>query len=134
MNYSELLQLAKGWSDFVSDRINIWRLPYFDYEGMVEMQLNPVLSSFDSFPAESHNINDCTVQKDEKENTTVLTVTGLPEESSYVYIQTEDETVFDLKKSLNKDNFCVTVDNSVNLDQIRIIAVDTDSSIRIMYE
>ena len=26
MNYSELLQLAKGWSNFVSDRINILRL------------------------------------------------------------------------------------------------------------
>ena len=27
MNYSELLQLAKGWSNFVSNRINICRLP-----------------------------------------------------------------------------------------------------------
>ncbi len=27
MNYSELLQLAKGWGDFISDRIIIWRLP-----------------------------------------------------------------------------------------------------------
>ena len=26
MNYSELLQLAKGWGDFISDRIIIWRL------------------------------------------------------------------------------------------------------------
>ena len=26
MNYSELLQLAKGWSNFVSNRINICRL------------------------------------------------------------------------------------------------------------
>ena len=26
MNYSELLQLAKGWSNFISDRIIIWRL------------------------------------------------------------------------------------------------------------
>ena len=26
MNYSELLQLAKGWSNFVSARIHIWRL------------------------------------------------------------------------------------------------------------
>ena len=26
MNYSELLQLAKGWGNFVSDRINIGRL------------------------------------------------------------------------------------------------------------
>ena len=26
MNYSELLQLAKGWGNFVSNRINIWRL------------------------------------------------------------------------------------------------------------
>ena len=28
MNYSELLQLAKGWGNFVSDRINIGRLLY----------------------------------------------------------------------------------------------------------
>ena len=26
MNYSELLQLAKGWSNFISDRRIIWRL------------------------------------------------------------------------------------------------------------
>ena len=26
MNYSELLQLAKGWGNFRSDRIIIWRL------------------------------------------------------------------------------------------------------------
>jgi hypothetical protein len=26
VNYSELLQLAKGWGNFVSDRINILRL------------------------------------------------------------------------------------------------------------
>ena len=29
VNYSELLQLAKGWSNFISDRIIIWRLPPF---------------------------------------------------------------------------------------------------------
>ncbi len=28
MNYSELLQLAKGWGNFISDRIIIWRLPF----------------------------------------------------------------------------------------------------------
>ena len=28
MNYSELLQLAKGWSNLVSNRIIIWRLLY----------------------------------------------------------------------------------------------------------
>ena len=27
MNYSELLQLAKGWGNFISGRIIIWRLP-----------------------------------------------------------------------------------------------------------
>ena len=31
MNYSELLQLAKGWGNFVSNRINIWRLLYNTY-------------------------------------------------------------------------------------------------------
>ena len=28
MNYSELLQLAKGWGNFIADRIIIWRLPF----------------------------------------------------------------------------------------------------------
>ena len=28
MNYSELLQLAKSWGNFISDRIIIWRLLY----------------------------------------------------------------------------------------------------------
>ena len=27
VNYSELLQLVKGWSNLVSNRIIIWRLP-----------------------------------------------------------------------------------------------------------
>ena len=30
MNYSELLQLAKGWGNFISDRIIIWRLLSID--------------------------------------------------------------------------------------------------------
>lgn len=30
MNYSELLQLAKGWGNFISGRIIIWRLLYED--------------------------------------------------------------------------------------------------------
>ena len=32
MNYSELLQLAKGWGNFISDRIIIWRLPRTQYK------------------------------------------------------------------------------------------------------
>jgi hypothetical protein len=31
VNYSELLQLAKGWGNFISDRIIIWRLRYKKY-------------------------------------------------------------------------------------------------------
>ena len=30
MNDSELLQLAKGWGNFVSNRTNIWRLQYIE--------------------------------------------------------------------------------------------------------
>ena len=34
MNYSELLQLAKSWGNFISDRIIIWRLQYVqNFEG-----------------------------------------------------------------------------------------------------
>ena len=40
MNYSELLQLAKGWGNFVSDRINIWRLPYNN--GLAEGSVNKI--------------------------------------------------------------------------------------------
>ena len=29
MNYGELLQLAKGWGNFISGRIIIWRLRFF---------------------------------------------------------------------------------------------------------
>ena len=36
MNYSELLQLAKGWGNFVSDRRNIWRLRFM--KGKVNMK------------------------------------------------------------------------------------------------
>ncbi|MEY8413048.1 hypothetical protein AALB51_17660, partial [Lachnospiraceae bacterium 62-26] len=31
VNYRELLQLTKGWGNFISDRINIWRLQLFNY-------------------------------------------------------------------------------------------------------
>lgn len=33
MNYSELLQLAKGWGNFISDRMIIWRLRFLSYYG-----------------------------------------------------------------------------------------------------
>ena len=35
MNYSELLQLAKGWSNLVSNRIVIWRLLYDERDMIV---------------------------------------------------------------------------------------------------
>ena len=37
MNYSELLQLAKGWGNFISDRIIIWRLRY---KNAIECEMN----------------------------------------------------------------------------------------------
>ena len=107
---------------------------YFDYEGMVNIELNPVLTTFDSFSAEIHSISECAIQMDKKEKTTVLTVEGLPEETSYAYLQTGDGTVFDLKKSSDGDDFSVTVDNSVKSDGLKIITVDINSSIRIIYE
>ena len=41
-NYSELLQLAKGWGNFVSDRINIWRLLSTDQIADVALSLEYV--------------------------------------------------------------------------------------------
>ena len=40
MNYSELLQLAKGWGNFISDRIIIWRLRYtYQYLSRTETKI-----------------------------------------------------------------------------------------------
>ena len=36
MNYSELLQLAKGWGNSVYDRFNIWRLQNI-YESLLQI-------------------------------------------------------------------------------------------------
>ena len=35
MNYSELLQLVKGWSNLVSNRIIIWRLQIIDKDLLI---------------------------------------------------------------------------------------------------
>ena len=42
MNYSELLQLAKGWGNFISDRIIIWRLLYISVAFITEDGLVPL--------------------------------------------------------------------------------------------
>ena len=36
VNYSELLQLEKGWGNSVSDRFNIWRLQYIKWQTPIE--------------------------------------------------------------------------------------------------
>ena len=42
MNYSELLQLAKGWGNFVSNRINIWRLRFI---GLKCLKGDPIIKA-----------------------------------------------------------------------------------------
>lgn len=48
MNYSELLQLAKGWGNFISGRIIIWRLhkkrPAWDLDYMMEIGFSKVFA------------------------------------------------------------------------------------------
>ena len=56
MNYSELLQLAKGWSDFVSDRINIWRLRIMYTTNIIEglnRQYRKVTKTKSVFPSDT---------------------------------------------------------------------------------
>ena len=45
MNYSELLQLAKGWGNFISDRIIIWRLPYTPLTRVLILISNRLIST-----------------------------------------------------------------------------------------
>ena len=46
MNYSELLQLAKGWGNSVYDRFNIWRLRYGELPYVITKEEEPVLVYF----------------------------------------------------------------------------------------
>jgi len=40
VNYSELLQLAKSWSNFISDRVIIWRLHFCGFWRFANAYLN----------------------------------------------------------------------------------------------
>ena len=107
---------------------------YFDYEKMLNMNLNPVITSFDDLDVEEHSINECIIEKEKKEKTSVVTIKGLPENMQYVYLQSEKGEIFDLKLGQDSDDYSVTLDNKVNINNLKVIAIDEDSGKKVVYE
>ena len=58
MNYSELLQLAKGWGNFISDRIIIWRLRYNDLGQELGSVTSDVAKSADSWLRQGRSMSE----------------------------------------------------------------------------
>ena len=58
MNYSELLQLAKGWSNFIFYRTIIWRLLSKFYSNMVQRERNDVARRL-KWGVKEHQLASC---------------------------------------------------------------------------
>ena len=67
MNYSELLQLAKGWGNFISDRIIIWRLHHMGV--LTDIPCNKVITDKSKFVINPAYDTVLEVQKLYKEDT-----------------------------------------------------------------
>ena len=52
----------------------------------------------------------------------------------YVYLQSEKGEIFDLKLGQDSDDYSVTLDNKVNINNLKVIAIDEDSGKKVVYE
>ncbi len=64
MNYSELLQLAKGWSNFISDRVIIWRLHWKQNE---QRLFDEIISKSPEFDINLWNNRDTILKQRERQ-------------------------------------------------------------------
>ena len=107
---------------------------YFDYDNMINMQLNPAFTTFDGLQVVNHSISECTVEITEGEKTWIVAVDELPADTQYAYLQTGEDNVFDLKFDQEDENYKVTLDNSVKLTDLKIVVINNHSSLKEIYE
>lgn len=76
---------------------------YFDYEGMIEMDLNPTLDSFAGLPVEEREITEIFVEATEGKELVTVNVKELSRETEYAWLEIEGE-VFDFQSKKGEEN------------------------------
>lgn len=109
---------------------------YFSYDRMINMKLNPALSTFIGLPVDSHPLSEIALDAEEGGSLIVIKAASLPENTQYAYLLIGDE-VFDLQKmedgeqqwyesSIEKEKF--------SSDEMAVEIVDNQGCSIIKYE
>lgn len=85
---------------------------YFSLEKMTQMELNPGLNQYDSLKMQVVELNqdDFLIEQGNGMLSKAI-VANLPESVEYVYLQIDDE-IFDMRKSLGKNSYEVTLEKT----------------------
>lgn len=97
---------------------------YFTTEGIVNMRLNPILSSFDGLPEEEHIMPEGMLEIDEGEKLTTINISDVPPGTSYAYLLMGGEE-FDLIWLEDEGRFSAAVENDkVNVEDFSVVVVN----------
>lgn len=109
---------------------------YFSYDRMVNMELNPALSSFEGLPVGSRSLSDIHLSAEEGDSLTVIKADGLPEDTRYAYLLAGDE-VFDLRKTEDGEQqwYEAAIEKEkYAADQIAVETVDNQERLLMLYQ
>lgn len=97
IGYAKKALLADSFGAMVSD------IQYFDYERMIEMDLNPTLDSFAGLPVEEREMTEISVEATEGKKLVTVNVKDLSRGTEYAWLEIEGE-VFDFQKKKGEEN------------------------------
>lgn len=110
---------------------------YFNYEAILNMELNPSLDKFERLQETVRSIEDCDIIYEENEELDNITVRNLPKDTKYAYIVAQNGMVYDLKVDQNSTediSFCVTVDDSMtDLSNMDIVSVNESCDSKVIF-
>ncbi len=142
-NYENVINFDYYFNIFQPDcvvfEVTEWTInsSYFNYENMLDMELNPVLEEYENLDEKVHDIEECQIELEEGEQLTVVSIQGLPEDTKYAYIRMQNGTVFDLKavqSGNGSKSYNVTVDNDIaDLDNMEVVTVNESYAYKEVY-
>lgn len=97
---------------------------FFRYADMKNMELNPLLSSFDDMPEREYERSECEFHVEQGETLTKISISGLGKDTEYGYLEI-DGKIYDLRKSdEDVEEYTVTIENTGYSEDFCIIAVN----------
>lgn len=143
-NYENVINFDYYFNIFQPDcvifEVTEWTInpSYFNYEKMLDMELNPALEEYRNFDERMHNIEECQIELERGEQLTAVSIQGLPEDVKYAYIRTQEGTVFDLKINQTENgnkSYNVTVDNDIaDFNNMEIVTVNESNVCKEVYK